>query len=185
MSAPRELLILLADPRLPSDYKADAIFGEHDRADIRALYAAVDRLEGWRARVLDDHAALPEALRAATPEFALNFCNGGFRNRSRLQAHVPALLEMFEVPFAGATAACLNLCHDKNAVNAALGALGVPVPGQQPIRLQPGAQALPRDYPVLLKPNGGSGSMGPGACASCGWTCIRTTRRSICIGGSA
>ncbi|MGM0583546.1 MAG: D-alanine--D-alanine ligase [Pseudomonadota bacterium] len=116
----------------------------------------------WNGRVLhlDDHARLIDALREIRPELILDFCNAGYRNRSELQLHAPALLEMLGHPFAGADAACLAICHDKAAVHAAATAAGVPTPRQELLALREGAAAVPRRYPALLKPNDGSGSEG-------------------------
>jgi D-alanine-D-alanine ligase len=157
------LWVVLADARRPIPYHPGGSPGARDRRDRAALAAALDALIGSaQVRFLDDHDRLIDALRGEPPDLVLNFCNAGFGNRPELQMHVPALLEMLGLPFAGATAACLALCHDKAAVHGLATAESIPVPRQELLRLGAGRQALPRHYPALIKPNDGSGSEGIG-----------------------
>jgi D-alanine-D-alanine ligase len=90
----------------------------------------------------------------------LNLCDTGFRNVARRELHVPALLEMLDVPYSGSTPACLACCYDKGFVHAIAAAHGVPVPAQVFVPgCDPGA-ALAIDFPALVKPNTGDGSVG-------------------------
>ncbi|MBS3803837.1 MAG: GNAT family N-acetyltransferase [Oleiphilaceae bacterium] len=157
--ADMELAVLLADPRLNNPYHGSEAQKEHDRRDVEQLQQALKRLLGeQRVTYLDDHHRLLDELRRIDPDLVLNFCNAGFRNKPELQMHVPALLEMFGLNFAGADPSCLAICHDKASVNATAANLHVPVPRMELLRL--GTGNLPRHYPVFLKPNEGSGSLG-------------------------
>ncbi|WP_162300121.1 GNAT family N-acetyltransferase [Kineobactrum sediminis] len=155
-----DLVIVLADSRLDNPYHANEAQKAHDRGDVVRLQEAMGRLGDGNNRVtyLDNHRHLLDELRRIDPDLVLNFCNAGFGNQPELQMHVPALLEMFGLPFAGADAACLAKCHDKASINAAAINLDIPTPRMELLRL--GTGQLPQHYPVILKLNEGSGSMG-------------------------
>lgn len=156
-----DLLVILADPRLPFPDHPSGAQDDHDRRDVERLEKALTSLVGRdRIRYLDDHDRLLEEVQSHDPDLVLNFCNAGFRNRPELQLHVPALLEMLDLPFAGTHAACMALCHDKSAVHAAAASAGIAVPRQELLHLRREEPQLPRSYPALLKPNDGSGSAG-------------------------
>lgn len=154
------LVIVLADSRLDNPYHAHEAQKAHDRDDVLRLQEAMERLGDGSNHVtyLDNHRHLLDELRRIDPDLVLNFCNAGFGNQPELQMHVPALLEMFGLPFAGADAACLAKCHDKASINGAAMSLDIPVPRTELLRL--GTDQLPQHYPVILKLNDGSGSMG-------------------------
>ncbi|XKH61117.1 GNAT family N-acetyltransferase [Halomonas sediminis] len=153
------LVIVLADPRLDNPYHANEAQKAHDRSDVLRLKKAMSRLiEDNHITYLDNHRFLVDELRRINPDLVLNFCNAGFGNQPELQMHVPALLEMFGLAFAGADATCLAKCHDKASINAAASKLHIPVPGMELLRLS--TADLPQRYPAILKLNEGSGSMG-------------------------
>lgn len=154
-----DLVVLLGDPRLDNPYHGSDAQKDEERRDVARLKETLGEiLSQGRITYLDDHRRLLEDLRQCNPDLVLNFCNDGFRNRPELHMHVAALLDVFGLSFAGASADTLARCHDKASINAAAVRLGIPVPRMELLRL--GSDDVPSHYPAVLKPNEGSGSQG-------------------------
>ncbi len=121
---------------------------------------ALETLDGYRFRFLDDHAQLWRTLENDHASLVLNFCNTGYRNDPARQHHVSAMLDILELPYAGAGPESIVLCHHKFLVYALAADLGVPVP-RQVLAKTGNAEACDRAYyPGFIKPNGGDGSIG-------------------------
>ena len=156
-----EVTVILGDPRLPDPVKRDGRFNEEDAETVARLKAALAELPGYRFRYLDDHAALFADLRAQHPQFVLNFCDEGFNNDAFLEMHVPALLEMLDIPYSGAGPACLGVCYNKALVRGVAEAIDVPVPAETYCNSDDLAATIPSGvFPALIKPNFGNSSIG-------------------------
>jgi D-alanine-D-alanine ligase len=152
--------VLTGDPRLPDLTKRDHRYNDEDFVTHRAMREAFQSLPGYRFEFLDDHAALFERFSKDAPDLVMNFCDTGFRNVATQELHVPALLELLGVPYSGASAACMAICHDKQIVRLVAQALGVPVPREVYLAADQSPAALPEFYPALIKPNQADGSVG-------------------------
>ena len=157
--------VLTGDPRLPDSTKRDSRYNEEDFATQRAMRRELEALGaaggGYRFEFADDHATLFERFAADPPDLVLNFCDTGFRNIASQELHVPALLEMLDVPCSGAPPACMAICYDKAIVRLVAEAHGVPVPREVYLDADAPLGELPPDpYPALIKPNQGDGSVG-------------------------
>lgn len=153
--------MVLGDPGLEDRAKKRGRFGEEDLEAFERMKRALAELAGRRLRYLEDHATLLADLASAPPAFVLNFCDTGYRNRAHLELHLPAYLDLLGVPYSGAPPACLALCYDKAAVRAIAAGLGVPVPEETFLRPgEPLEAGVPQDFPALVKPNRGDGSVG-------------------------
>jgi D-alanine-D-alanine ligase len=151
--------VLLGDPRLPDRSKPGGRFTPDDLDQVVRLRAALSELEGdYAFAYWDDHERWIDDLRAHPPEFALNFCDTGFRNEARREAHVAALLEMLDVPYSGSGPAALGLCYDKALVRAMAQSQGIPVPEEA--LLGPTDPLPDVAYPAFVKPNRADGSVG-------------------------
>jgi len=156
-----EVAVLLGDPRLPDPVKRDGQFNAEDADTVSRLKAALAQLPGYRFRYLDNHATLFTDLRAKRPDFVLNFCDEGFNNEAFLEMHVPALLEMLDIPYSGAGPACLGACYNKALVRAVAEALDVPVPAETYCNSDDLAATAPSGvFPAVIKPNFGDASIG-------------------------
>jgi D-alanine-D-alanine ligase len=155
-----EVFVLLPDPRLPDVTKVGGVFSAEDLESIARVRAALAELPGYRFEFCDHHAALLPRLESDPPRFVLNLCDTGLRNRAVHELHVPALLEVFGVPYSGSPPACLGLCVDKAAVRAIAMDCGVAVPQQ--VVLPPDAPpvVLGIGFPALVKPNRADGGLG-------------------------
>ena len=152
--------VVLEDPGLPYPYQASGVFNALDRSDQRRLREALSQLTEHRFELLDRHDTLAAELAARRPGLVFNLCDTGFRNRGELEAHIPALLEMLEIPYSGAAPAGLLLCRDKAMVRAVAAGLGVPVPRERYLGCR-GAEGIDDfPYPAIVKPNLEEGSRG-------------------------
>ena len=90
----------------------------------------------------------------------LNLCDEGYNNDALKELHVPALLELLDIPYTGAGPACLGLCYDKALVRAAAAALDIGVPLETYCGPDDNAATIPSVFPAFLKPVFGDSSIG-------------------------
>ncbi len=142
-------------PKHADDDDAEA---EYDSVTtIDALQAAIES-HGHQVVRLEAGADIVRTLPDAGVDVVFNLAEG-LRGRSR-EAHVPALLEMLDIPFTGSDAATMSLALDKDLCKAVIGAAGVPVP--RGVRMLTGDEPLPAGiaFPVIVKPNAEGSSKG-------------------------
>lgn len=154
--------VLLGDPRLPDATKPGGVFDEDDIFTISALKSALQELEGYTFRYLEDHGKLLSqllALRKKT-DLVFNLCDAGFRNDPWKELHIPALLEVLGIPYTGAGPQCLAHCYDKSLVRGVAKELGIPVPQAFLVHTGDFTFHLPFPFPVIVKPNFGDSSFG-------------------------
>ncbi|MBS0287106.1 MAG: ATP-grasp domain-containing protein [Proteobacteria bacterium] len=151
--------VLLGDPKLPDPVKKDGVFNPEDIETINALKKTLSLLENFEFTYLDNHQTFLETLSLQKPQLVLNFCDEGFNNQATKELHIPALLELLDIPYTGAGPTCLATCYNKATVRLIADSLQVPVPLE--FYLSPN-DPLPSSasFPVLIKPNFGDGSFG-------------------------
>ncbi len=156
----RRVLVITGDHALPDPTKWGGGYDDEDLALHAAMRAALESLDGYRFEFLSEHARLLDRIREHRPDLVLNLCDTGFGNIATRELHVPALLELNEVPYTGAPPACMVLSYDKAIVRLIADELGVPVPRE--VYLQGGRPPPPGAdfYPALIKPVHGDGSVG-------------------------
>ena len=152
--------VILGDPNLPDPVKRNGRFNEEDAETVERFKTALGELPDYRFRFLDNHASLFADLRANRPHFVLNFCDEGFNNDAFMEMHVPAMLEMLDIPYSGAGPACLGLCYNKSLVRGIAQAIDVPVPAETYFNSDDLAATIPSVFPALIKPNYGDSSIG-------------------------
>jgi D-alanine-D-alanine ligase len=155
-----EIGVLLGDPRLPYSFSHEGRLGEEEFKAFAQLESALNQLEGYRFTYFNDHERLIDDLRGARLDLALNLCDTGYRNDWYLVSHIPALLEMFDIPYTGANGMALDLTSDKSLMRALAMNLDIPVPNESFVDLRADPLRLPEHYPALIKPNVGAGSFG-------------------------
>lgn len=155
-----DVTVILGDPRLTDSAKIEGRFQSEDFEAIDRMKEALAQLTEYRFTYLDNHARLMSDLRTNLPAFVLNFCDTGYNNSAFYELHLPALLEMLDVPYSGAGPTCLGFCYDKAFVRAIAAAHDIPVPLET--YFDPGDQAatIPSVWPALIKPSTGDGSVG-------------------------
>lgn len=153
------ILVLLGDPRLPDPVKRNGQFNEEDLSTIQKLREALATLN-YSPKYFNNHKLLMDYLRQYKPEFVFNLCDEGFNNVATQELHIPALLEMLDIPYSGAQPSCLALCYNKSIVRAVANAMEIPVPLETYYDPIDQAANLPSIFPALLKPNFGDSSIG-------------------------
>lgn len=153
------VLVLLGDPRQPDAVKRDGQFNPEDIDTVNKLKAALDEAN-YQVKFLDQHKKFIDYLRQHQPEFVFNLCDEGYNNLATQELHVPAILEMFNIPYSGAGPACLALCYNKAIVRAVAQSLDIPVPLETYYDPSDQAANLPSIFPALIKPNLGDSSIG-------------------------
>ncbi len=152
--------VLLGDPRLPDEIKRNGVFNQEDFEIVSRLKTALQELPGYTFQYLDNHSALINELRNLQSTFVLNLCDEGFNNDALKELHVPALLELFGVPYSGAGPAALGLCYNKALVRAAAESFDIPVPLESLFDPDDQGATLPSIFPALIKPCLGDSSLG-------------------------
>jgi D-alanine-D-alanine ligase len=112
----------------PWEPRADDAQEEFDSPEtVAAIAEAIESL-GHEVELLGDGPALAERLVASPkPEFVFNIAEGRGISRSR-EAWVPAILEMFEIPYTGSDPLTLAATLDKHTAKQIVRASGVAVP---------------------------------------------------------
>ncbi len=156
----RDVTVLLGDPRLPDDVKREGQFNPEDMDTVRRMKGALATLREYNFAYWDDHESLLRFLERERPAFVFNLCDEGFKNDPFKELHVPALLELFDIPYSGGAPACLGMCYNKALVRSIAQALEIPVPLETYSSPDDQAATLPSLFPALLKPNFGDSSQG-------------------------
>ncbi|OJV88302.1 MAG: hypothetical protein BGO43_10465 [Gammaproteobacteria bacterium 39-13] len=152
--------VILGDPRLPDKVKKEGKFNKEDLETIQELKQTLKLLKDFDFDYLDNHKTLFQELLHHRPNFVFNLCDEGFNNQATQELHVPALLEMLNIPYTGAGPSCLALCYNKAATRLIAQNIGVPVPLE--IYHSPSFSKVPSfpALPAIIKPNFGDGSYG-------------------------
>lgn len=159
---PRNVVVILGDPRKSDEVKPDAAFDDDDFHTINELKVALGDMQPHQFTYLDRHDSLIEDLKflQADIDFVLNLCDEGFDNDPRKELHVPAMLEMLHIAYTGAGPQCLAFCYDKSLVRGIAEEMDIPVPEGVLVRSLDSVFELPVPFPVIVKPNFGDSSFG-------------------------
>lgn len=127
------------------------------RATLEQLATTLPRYE---FECPSPHDALLERLLGDAPDLVLNLCDSGLDHSRAAEPHLPALLELLDIPFTGPGPAGLVLCGDKHVVERIADGLGVPVPHSLYLPPDGDVPDIGAPYPALIKParrDGGTG----------------------------
>lgn len=160
----KDITVIMGDPTKSDIIKPDNKFDEDDINTINQLKEALKQIPGYNFRYLDRHDFLIENIRNLKDktDMVFNLCDEGFENEARKELHVPALLEIFNIPYTGGGPQCLAFCYDKSLVRGVAKEMGIPVPKAFFINPEDTAFSLPPNmfFPVIVKPNLGDSSFG-------------------------
>ncbi|OGU00947.1 MAG: hypothetical protein A2W29_08265 [Gemmatimonadetes bacterium RBG_16_66_8] len=115
------------------------------------------RTRGHRVALVPVGHGLKWLERARRADLVFNLCEG-IGGVSRYETYVAATLELTGVPFTGAGAWTITICHDKPVVNTLLQSADVPIPRW----CVPATDRLPADFPLpaIVKPAAEDASVG-------------------------
>ncbi|MBN1525646.1 MAG: methyltransferase domain-containing protein [Spirochaetales bacterium] len=159
----KHVAVLMGDPNVSDIIKPNNTFDTDDFHTINELKKALSSLKEYRFSYLNNHKTLINDLQKnkGTIDFILNLCDEGYNNEAIKELHVPALIEMLEIPYTGGNPQCLAFCYDKSLVRGIAIELDIPVP--QAFIVKPDDITFiefPLQFPVIVKPNLGDSSFG-------------------------
>ncbi|WP_321430175.1 methyltransferase domain-containing protein [uncultured Methanolobus sp.] len=160
--AKKNVVVVFGDPRKNDSLKPCGVFDDDDIYTIDQLKGGLHELENYSFKYLDNHDTLLTDLAKikTKTDFIFNLCDEGYDNDPKKELHVPAILEMFNIPYSGSGPQCLAFCYDKALVRGIAKDLGVPVPEGIVVKGEDTLFELPMDFPVIVKPNFGDSSFG-------------------------
>ena len=167
------ITILLGDPTLACIGKLNDTWNKEDLETRKKLLDAIEEA-GYTSNivnVVDKHDSLLFDLMNNKPDFVFNLCDEGWNNDALKELHVPALLEMLNIPYSGAGPNCLAFCYDKGLVNRSAEVIGISTPVEVTFLGSPACtwnDILPKlrektnllVYPAFVKPMKGDNSLG-------------------------
>lgn len=158
----RNVVVLMGDPNLADVVKPDGKFDEDDFETVDKLKKALSKLESYNFTYLDNHDTLVADLQRITGKIDLifNLCDEGFGNNAQKELHVPALLEILDLPYTGSNPQTLAYCYDKSLVRGIATEIGVPLAEASVITAEDNIYELNIPFPVIAKPNFGDSSFG-------------------------
>lgn len=152
--------VLLGDPTLPDKVKMNNQFNPEDLDTVEKLKNALSTLPDFKFTFLNNHASMASQLLKLKPSIVFNLCDEGYNNEAIKELHIPAYLEMLNIPYTGSGPACLAVCYDKGLVRLVAQELDIPVPEEVWIDPRTRSVALPNVFPALMKPSLGDSSLG-------------------------
>lgn len=158
----KNVLVLMGDPTRPDVVKPSNIFDDDDFITIEKLKSALSGLPGSRFTYLNIHKTLYNDLikNKYKIDYVFNLCDEGFNNEARKELHVPALLEILDIPYTGSGPQCLAYCYDKSLIRGVAKEIGVPVARAFFVKSEDNVFDIQIDFPVIAKPNYADSSFG-------------------------
>ena len=160
---PARIAVLMGDPRKSDKIKPGATWDEDDLHTINEMKKALATLPGYEITYFDNHDQFMQDSYKWKKDFdlALNICDEGFNNDALLELHVPALLEIMDVPYTGGNPQCLSYCYDKSLVRGMANEMGIPVADAYMVNPDDTTFIeVAIQFPVIIKPNMGDSSFG-------------------------
>jgi len=158
----RKVVVIFGDPSKPDTIKPSSLFDEDDFYTIDQLKAALKELKGYHFSYLNNHDTLINDMEKmkGKVDYAFNLCDEGFLNDARKELHVPALLEILNIPYTGSGPQSLAFCYDKSLIRGIAKELEIPIPEAVYIKPEDKIIDLPLYFPAIVKPNFGDSSFG-------------------------
>jgi D-alanine-D-alanine ligase len=158
----KNVVVIMGDPNKPDLLKPYTVFDDDDFYTIDQLKSALKSLTEYHFSYLTDHNTLIQNLASLTrkTELVLNLCDEGYNNDPHKELHVPAALEMMNIPYTGSAPQALAYCYDKSLVRGIAKELDIPVPEAFSIEPTDTTFEIPFSFPVIVKPNFGDSSFG-------------------------
>jgi D-alanine-D-alanine ligase len=158
----KNVTVVMGDPQKPDIIKPSTVFDDDDYNTIQQLKIALSSLKDYRFTYINNHNQLINDLLKLKPkvDYVFNLCDEGYSNDARKELHVPALLEMLDIPYTGSNPQCLAYCYDKSLIRGIAQEMGIPVADAFYIKPEDNVFEMNIAFPVLAKPNFGDSSFG-------------------------
>lgn len=158
----RNVVVILGDPKKSDPLKPNHIFDEDDLRAIAKLKETLKMIKNYKFIYLDNHDHLVEDLveLKGKVDYVLNLCDEGYFNDPTKELHIPAILDILNIPYTGATPQSLAHSYDKSLVRGVAREMGIPVPDAFLVKPGESVYELPINFPVIVKPNFGDSSFG-------------------------
>lgn len=158
----KRVTVVLGDPTRPDTLKPSSVFDDDDLYTIDQMKAALQQSPSREFRYVTEHGNLIDDLRKlrGQTDLVFNLCDEGYDNNPHRELHVPALLEMLDLPYTGGGPQCLAYCYDKSLVRGVAKEMDVPVPAAFLVKSEDATFEVPFGFPVIVKPNFGDSSFG-------------------------
>ena len=160
----KNVFVVQGDPNKNDEIKPSCVFDEDDFYTINQMKNSLREIEsrGYKFTYLNNHDSLISDLIKAKEKihYVFNICDEGFSNDARKELHVPAILEVLNIPYTGAGPQCLAYCYDKSLTRGIAEEMRIPVPQAIFIKPEDIEFDLPFNFPVIVKPNFGDSSFG-------------------------
>ncbi|MBI5286612.1 MAG: ATP-grasp domain-containing protein [Deltaproteobacteria bacterium] len=131
-------------PGVPSDLYAEW----DDEGTIEAIRQAL--ASRYEATLIEADENAYRKLRAERPDLVFNIAEG-LRGESR-ESHIPAILEMLQIPYTGSGPLTLALCLDKVRAKEVLGYHSIPTPRFFVVNSPLTTHHSPLSFPLIVKP---------------------------------
>jgi D-alanine-D-alanine ligase len=155
--------VLMGDPSRQDKIKPGAAFDEDDYHTIKLLQDALLGLQDYSFSFIDNHDSFLTGVHRWKRDYdlILNLCDEGFNNNASYELHVPALLEMINIPYTGGNPQCLAYCYDKSLIRGLAIEMDIPVANAFFIKPEDTTFIdITIPFPVIIKPNYGDSSFG-------------------------
>ncbi len=146
--------------RLQKGEEKDILAEDGILEEIGAVQEAIRTLghQGHVLAVRDEIFTVIHWLGEIGPDVVFNLCESVYGN-SCWEMNIPALLELFHIPYTGSPPLTLGLCQDKGKVKDILLSQGIQTPRYQ-IFDHPSAAPKGAHFPLMVKPLHEDGSLG-------------------------
>lgn len=156
------VVVIMGDPNKHDVVKPSLVFDDDDFHTINQLKAGLHELTEYRMTYLNNHDTLIQDLvkLKTKTDYVFNLCDEGYNNHAIYELHVPALLEMMDIPYTGSDPQCLAYCYDKSLIRGIASEMNIPVADAFFVNPEDTTFELPFGFPVIAKPNYGDSSFG-------------------------
>ncbi len=138
------------NPSFSSAHSAEDSDEEFDSPETIEAIRQVLTKAGHEVFLLGGDLGVIEKIKKMGVEFVFNIAEG-FGGRSR-EAHIPALLEMMEIPYSGSDPLALAVTLDKAVTKRIATSLSVPTPDFWIVEHAEDARHIPERFPLFAKP---------------------------------
>ena len=138
------------DPRFSANFAKDVLNREDDSYHVSIVAALREKgHDAFSYCIREDHL---QELQALECDLAFNLVDEGLNNDSSLEPHLPAILDVFGIPYTGGDFLALAVTLDKARTKEVLGYHGVATPAFQIFASADDALRADLRYPLIVKP---------------------------------